>query len=91
MPSKPKWKRNEQFVIFYDYETDFPIITFDTPKEIIAYRNLEYSKATYDLIMVELYRALNRPNHYTEMLGRPMTVYLIDINETDESEELANG
>lgn len=73
------WKQNNQFVIFYDIKNDFPVAMFDNVREILDWRKLPQTKANYDLIMVELYRALKRQSHYTEMLGRPMTVYLIDI------------
>ena len=73
------WKQNNQFVIFYDVKNDFPVAMFDNVWEILDWRKLPQTKANYDLIMVELYRALKRQSHYTEMLGRPMTVYLIDI------------
>jgi hypothetical protein len=73
------WKQNNQFVIFYDVKNDFPVAMFDNVREILDWRKLPQTKANYDLIMVELYRALKRQSHYTEMLGRPMTVYLIDI------------
>lgn len=90
-PSKGKefWKQNDQFVIFYDFLNDYPVAMFDTVREILDYRKLEKTKANYDLIVVELYRALKRPTHYTEMLGRPMTVYLIDMNENEEREEIS--
>ena len=73
------WKQNNQFVIFYDVKNDFPVAMFDNVREILDWRKLPQTKANYDLIMVELYRALKRQSHYTEILGRPMTVYLIDI------------
>lgn len=72
------WKQNLQFVIFYDTVDDLPVAMFDNVREILEYRKLPPTKSNYDLTMVELYRALKRPSHYTEMLGRPMTVYLID-------------
>lgn len=86
------WRQNDQFVIFYDFISDFPVAIFDTVKEILDYRKVEKTKANYDLIVTELYRALKRPTHYTEMLGRPMTVYLIDTDklENNESEENTN-
>ena len=77
------WKPGQQFIIFYDVVDDFPVAIFDTPREIIKYRNLDINKSNYDLIMVNLYNALKRDNHYTEMLGRPMTVYLIDVDQTE--------
>lgn len=89
LKGKEFWKQKDQFVIFYDFLNDFPVAIFDTVREILDYRKLEKTKANYDLTIVELYRALKRPTHYTEMLGRPMTVYLIDMNENDESEEIS--
>lgn len=81
------WKRGLQFVIFYDIKDDFPVALFDSIREIIEYRELTYTKSNYDLVMVELYRALKRTDHYTEMLGRPMTVYLIDTDELEENKK----
>lgn len=75
---KEIWPKDTHVVIFYDVENDFPVAIFESIKEIVKYRNKEYNKQTYDLTINELYRALRRPTHYTEMLGRPMTVYLID-------------
>lgn len=85
------WKQNLQFVIFYDVKDDFPVAIFDNVREILSYRNMSQTKSNYDLIMVELYRALKRENHYTEMLGRPMTVYLIDTEETEEKKLRKRG
>lgn len=79
------WRQDSQFVIFYDIVDDFPVALFENIREIVRYRDLEFTKPNYDVTMIELYRALKRRDHYTEMLGRPMTVYLIDIDETEEN------
>ena len=84
------WQQNRQFVIFYDTKDDFPVALFDNIKEIIAYKDLPFTKANYDLTMIELYRGLKREDHYTEMLGRAMTVYLIDIDEIEENKQTKN-
>lgn len=72
--------QDSHVVMFYDIVNDYCVAMFETIKEIIAYKGLPYNKQNYDLVQNELYRALKRPTHYTEMLGRPMTVYLIDTN-----------
>ena len=76
------WKVGSQFVIFYDFD-DFPVALFDNVHEIIEWMDKPRSKWTYKNTIGELYRALRREDHYTEMLGSPMRVYLIDINDDD--------
>ncbi len=77
------WK-SDHVVIFYDYVNDYCVAMFENIKEIILYKGLEYNKTNYDLVLNELYRALKRPTHYTEMFCRPMTVYLIDTTIEEE-------
>ena len=72
------WNKQKQFVVFYDMD-EFPVATFDSIYEIVVYKGLEKTKANYDLTAVELYNALKKESRYTEMLGKPMTVHLIDI------------
>lgn len=72
------WNKKKQFVAFYDRQ-EMPVVQFDSIYEIIDWKGIDRTKANYDLVTVELYNALQRSSHYTEMLGSPMTVYLIDI------------
>lgn len=76
------WKIGKQFVIFYDFD-EFPVAMFDDIHELMAYQNKPYSKYNYKNTVGMLYQALRREDHYTEMLGSPMTVYLIDIDDDD--------
>ena len=71
-------------VMYYDIEGDYPVAMFESIKEIVLYKFKEYNNKNYSIVANDLYNALRRPTHYTEMLGRPMTVYLIDTNFEEE-------
>lgn len=74
------WNKKKQFVAFYTLDED-PVMQFDSIYEIIDWKGIERTKTNYDIVTIELYRALQRDTHYTEMLGSPMTVYLIDNDD----------
>lgn len=79
------WNHKTHIVVFYDIISDLPVAMFESIWEIVDYRNLPHVKRSYDLISIELFNALRRETHTTEMLGQKMTVYMIDIqNEEDE-------
>jgi hypothetical protein len=79
------WNQESQFIVFYDVRDGLPVITFDNPWEIIDYKGWARNKSNYDIVYSELVRALKSDDHYTRMLGRHMTVYLIDYDEENES------
>lgn len=73
------WKRNNYILLFYGRD-ETVVATFQSIWEIVDYKHLPHNKTSYNLIYVDITRALRRPDHYTEMLGVPMTVYLEDTN-----------
>ena len=74
-----RWAKNNYLLLFYGRD-DCVVATFQSIWEIVDYKDLPHTKESYDLIFVDLLRALKREDHYTEMLGSPMTVYLEDTN-----------
>ena len=82
-PSKGKeiWNKKTHMIVFYEKDDETYVCSFDNIRDILKFRGLPYSKQNYDLIAVEIYRALKRQDNYTEMLGRPMHVYLIDLED----------
>ena len=80
------WQRGKQFIVFYDKSIyELPVAIFDTVWEIVEYKGLEKTKSNYTVVMIDLIKALRRESPSTRMLGKAMTVYLIDIhNEEDE-------
>lgn len=86
------WNQKTQFIVFYDNKDELPVAIFDTLWELVEYRGYAKNKSNYDLTLIDLYRALKSDNGYTRMLGRPMTVYImdkddLDINLSEENEE----
>jgi hypothetical protein len=71
------------FLAYYEPDDDTFAVGFEDIKEIMRYRGLEETKSNYDLIAIEVYRALKRKDGYTEMLGRPMHLHLIDCGDNE--------
>lgn len=81
-----RYFKGRYIIVFYDASDEEMLHMFDNIHDICKFRKLEYSPVTYNLIKIELYRALKRPDHRTTMLtGVKMHVYLVDILE-EESE-----
>lgn len=81
---KEVWNYQTHDLVFYGVDDDTYIIGFETVKEVMKYMGLESTKQNYDIVMHSIYRALKRPFGYTELLGRPMHMYLIDISDDTE-------
>lgn len=75
------WQQGRQFVVFYDTRDGLPLLTFDSPWEIVDYKGWARNKSNYDIVYNELVRAVRSNDNLTRMLGRWMTVYLIDNEE----------
>lgn len=75
------WQQGRQFVVFYDIRDGLPLLTFDSPWEIVDYKGWARNKSNYDIVYNELVRAVRSNDNLTRMLGRWMTVYLIDNEE----------
>ena len=79
-----KYFKGKYLIAFYNKEDTCLLHMFDNIKEICRYKNLEDSLKSYNLIKVELYRALKREDHFTRMLnGSLMRVYTIDMTNED--------
>jgi hypothetical protein len=80
------------FLAYYETDDDTFVAGFEGIKEIMHYRNLQDTKSNYDLVAIEVYRALKRKDGYTEMLGRPMHLHLIDCGpDCPDAESEAGG
>lgn len=75
------WQQGRQFVVFYDTRDGLPLLMFDSPWEIVDYKGWARNKSNYDIVYNELVRAVRSNDNLTRMLGRWMTVYLIDNEE----------
>ena len=81
---EPKLFKGRYAIFFYDGNDEHVVTFFNNIKEICDYKNKPFTKQNYNLIKVELYRALKRCDHKTWMLdGKPMRVYLIDIKQEE--------
>lgn len=79
--NKRLYKQN-YFIVFYEYDDETYVASFDSVVEILEYKNMPINRSNKNLIYVELYRALRRPGNITYMLnGKRMHVYLIDIDD----------
>ena len=77
--------KGRYLIAFYGEDDDTLIDFFDNIREICKYKKLEMTLQNLNLIQVELYRALRRDDHSTNMLnGKKMHVYLIDLEDDDE-------
>lgn len=80
--------KGRYLIVFYDKTDEVQMAMFDNIHEICKYKKLEATTNNYNLVKVELYRALRRPDHKTLMLtGELMRVYLIDTIDEDEEKE----
>ena len=86
-PSKGNefWQQGKQVVIFYDLRDELPVQIFENLWEIVDYKGWSRNKTNYDSVYSELLRALRSPDNLTRMLGRWMTVYLINIDVDTET------
>ena len=84
--AKEKLFKGRYVIVFYDATDEWQIAMFDNIHQICKYKKLDYTPASYNLVKIELYRALRRPGNRTTMLtGETMHVYLVDILEENES------
>lgn len=84
---KELWNYTTHELVFYEVDDDTYITGFENIRTLIKYMGLEYNKKNYDIVMHSIYRALKRPFGYTEILGSPMHMYLIDIRDDEEDSE----
>lgn len=74
--------KGKYFIAFYENDDDTYITSFNNVREILIYKNMSVTRTNVNLMNVELYRALKRDDHRTQMLnGKTMRVYLIDIDD----------
>ncbi len=78
---KIKYFKGRYVIAFYDAGDEYLETVFDNIHQICKYKNLDTSPASYNLVKIELYRALKRPGNRTTMLGKVMRVHLVDILE----------
>lgn len=83
MSKSKKWNTEKEVLAFYDLDDECLIAQFDTMRDILDYKNLEYSKKNYDVVAIEVYRGLAHPEHITRVLGSAMKVYLVDISDDE--------
>lgn len=85
MKIRHKYYKNKYYIVFYDVTDEVFVDMFNSLRDIAKYRGMDVTPENIRLLNVELLNALKRPNNYTEMLnGKPMHVYLVDINSTEE-------
>ena len=83
---KIKYFKGRYVISFYDSNDEYLECVFDNIHEICRYKNLDNSPESYNLVKIELYRALKRAGNRTTMLGKSMRVHLVDIlEENNES------
>lgn len=77
------------FLVFYDESDEQLLYIFDNCREILKFQNKEITRENINAINFYLFKALSRENHYCRFLtGKPMRVYLIDIKDNDEYENI---
>lgn len=82
MLNSNKFYKNKYFIVFYDETDENFVASFNNIQEICAYKNKEITSINMNLVSVELYRALRRPDNMTRMLDNSvMHVHLIDIKD----------
>lgn len=83
MERQSMFYRNKYGISFYAEDDDTLVVCFDNLQQICKYKGLPITSKNINTIEIGLYRALKREDHFTELLGEPMHVYLIDINEDE--------
>ena len=87
MEDNIKYFKGKYIIVFFDWTDEWIEAMFNNIKEICEYKKLDINPKSYNLVKIELYRALKRPNQTTRMLnGKLMHVYLIDMTDENELE-----
>ena len=73
-------------IAFYDKTGEHYLHSFDNVRDILKFRKMPITRTDVNMMNVELYRALKRKGHTTNMLtGKQMSVWIID--EDDDEDE----
>lgn len=81
--SSHAYYKGKYFICFYDTDDSFKYM-FNNVREILKFKNKEFSPQNARLINVELYRALKSESHFTKFLtGELMRVYIINTEDED--------
>lgn len=74
--------KGRYFIVFYENDDETYVNSFNNVREILQYRNMPITRINVNMMNVELYRALKREDHTTQMLtGKTMRVYLVDVDD----------
>lgn len=79
--------KNRYSLAFYEKDDDTYVCGFDNTYEILKYKGLEANPHNVNIVSCSLSKSLKGGNHYTNLLGRPMKVYLIDLLDDDDKYE----
>lgn len=77
-----EYYKGKYFIVFYQNDDETYVTSFNNVREILAYKNMSITRTNVNMMNVELYRALKREDHKTQMLtGKTMRVYIVDIDD----------
>lgn len=84
--SNKKFYKKKYCIAFYDKTGEQFIDSFDNIRDILKHRGLPTTRRNVNTLNVELYRALRKDTHFTEMLdGRTVvTVWLFEPDMEDD-------
>ena len=81
-----RYYKGKYSLAFYSMDDEL-IEIFDNIKEIVTFLNKPINRYNTQYVKLLLYRALKRESHITYLLGEKMKVYMIDLNENEDTEE----
>jgi len=74
-------------IAFYDKTGEHYLYSFDNVREILKFREMPITRTNVNMMNVELYRALKREGHITDMLtGKTMSVWIIDEDDDEDDD-----
>ena len=72
-------------IAFYDKTGEHYLHCFDNVRDILKFRKMPITRTNVNMMNVELYRALKRKGHTTNMLtGKQMSVWIIDEDDNED-------
>jgi hypothetical protein len=80
-----KLYKNKYVLAVYDRDDDTLKYLFDNLKELCEVLGLEVNRKNMNKVQVNVYRALKRPDHQTNLFrGRCYKIYIVDITKEED-------
>lgn len=81
-----QYYKGQYSLAFYSMNDEL-LHVFDNVREIVRFLDKPTTRCNTQYVKLLLYRALKRESHVTYLLGKKMKVYMINVNENEDTEE----